>query len=39
MTIFEFAIVLAASPIVAALLYGTVRFHSDEPERARVRQD
>ncbi len=37
MTIFEFAIVLAASPIVAALLYGTLKFNSDEPQRARVK--
>ncbi len=37
MTIFEFAIVLAASPIVAALLYGTIKFHNEEPERVRVK--
>lgn len=35
MTILEFAIVLAASPIVAALLYGTMKFNADEPERVR----
>ncbi len=34
MTVFEIIVVLAASPIVAALIYGTWKFSSDaDPEK------